>query len=747
MYSFSDRQTANQQSRNNSSASPDRKEKTIEQRKASVGKYTSFHHFGQLSIEPKLDSPIQAKLMINAAGDQYEREADRVAEQVMQKDGRAVGKISTLGAAVQRKCAACASKGATCSKCKEEEEGHIQPKAQNHSPKGAASGPLVNQIQQSKGKGQPMAAPIRTFMEQRFGVNFGQVRIHTDDRAAQMNQQIQAKAFTQGQDIYFNRGNYQTNLPEGKKLLAHELTHTLQQSGNTIRRQEDVNASSTNSTSGSNRLIVENNTAAIGGQMEKSVFLGKLSTAICTTVDQELLGTPYSSDHCPYIKNIFTRLRNSPAEYIERLLIRYESSAATAQNALELIQLVLVRVRRAVRSWKRRKRIGDVPEDVVGLISELNTAPQDGNTESRPNRNVQFKAKTGGTQSGQSPISLMHSLGKGQPLQAGVRGRMEKALGISFSDVEIHKDHQAARLSGNMNARAFTVGNHIAFNSGEYQPGTLIGDALLAHELAHVSQQQTGISNSSQHQPAVKEASLEREADLSAAGAVFSLWGGWKGLKNGLAQKVIPRMRSGLQVQRCKRGPSGIVFVESCQGGGTATVGTGARVGLGSEVAVSTSARVSVSGGEAALSMTARFGSGNALTMSELAAPAMQALHTTGKITAGTGVIGATGIAIVESDLPDTICEAFDTPIATETAMENVLMASAGNVADTGIMEEVHNLIDEAKQAGRELTICQALAELMVQAKQARDKARIQRIKATQKAHKCRKSRPARDRK
>jgi hypothetical protein len=77
----------------------------------------------------------------------------------------------------------------------------------------------------------------------------------------------------------------------------------------------------------------------------------------------------------------------------------------------------------------------------------------------------------------------------GQPLVAGTRAFMESAFGQGFSHVRIHTDTQAAALSAGLNARAFTIGQDIAFGVGEYQPGTLIGDALIAHELAHVIQQ------------------------------------------------------------------------------------------------------------------------------------------------------------------------------------------------------------------------------------------------------------------
>lgn len=86
---------------------------------------------------------------------------------------------------------------------------------------------------------QPLEKPVRQDMEQRFGTSLGGVQIHTDAAAADAARGFGARAFTTGQDVYFARGTYQPSVLEGKKLLAHELTHTLQQkSQGTVVRQD-----------------------------------------------------------------------------------------------------------------------------------------------------------------------------------------------------------------------------------------------------------------------------------------------------------------------------------------------------------------------------------------------------------------------------------------------------------------------------------------------------------------------------
>lgn len=95
--------------------------------------------------------------------------------------------------------------------------------------------PLQGRLSASKGGGQPLAAQTRTDMQSAMGADFSQVRIHTDHSAIQMSRDIHAQAFTHGKDIYFNEGKYDPASNAGKHLLAHELTHTVQQ-GAAVRR-------------------------------------------------------------------------------------------------------------------------------------------------------------------------------------------------------------------------------------------------------------------------------------------------------------------------------------------------------------------------------------------------------------------------------------------------------------------------------------------------------------------------------
>lgn len=105
----------------------------------------------------------------------------------------------------------------------------IQKSSQTNTPGGAVSAQFHSSLNASKGGGTPLSGDTRSEMESHFGSDFSGVRVHTDGQAVQMNQDIGAKAFTHGNDIYFNRGQYDTGSSSGKHLLAHELTHTVQQ--------------------------------------------------------------------------------------------------------------------------------------------------------------------------------------------------------------------------------------------------------------------------------------------------------------------------------------------------------------------------------------------------------------------------------------------------------------------------------------------------------------------------------------
>ena len=118
----------------------------------------------------------------------------------------------------------------------------IQMKSANPSQdQKAATADLESSVQTERGRGQPIKDSVRGQLEQGFGADFSGVRVHTDSKSDELNQSIQARAFTTGQDIFFRQGAYDTSSKQGQQLLAHELTHVVQQSGGAVQAKSEVN--------------------------------------------------------------------------------------------------------------------------------------------------------------------------------------------------------------------------------------------------------------------------------------------------------------------------------------------------------------------------------------------------------------------------------------------------------------------------------------------------------------------------
>ncbi len=186
-------------------------------------------------------APVQPKLTVGQPNDQYEQEADHVAEQVMnmaspatpniqqqteeeQEEVQAKPLVETITPIVQRQEALQEDEPiqAKCESCEGEEQVQRSP---NGVPQVQAD--LEGRLNASKGGGNPLPDEVRSFMEPRFRADFSQVRVHTDSTAVQMNRELNAQAFTHKQDVYFG----QSKAPAKDELTSHELTHVIQQGG------------------------------------------------------------------------------------------------------------------------------------------------------------------------------------------------------------------------------------------------------------------------------------------------------------------------------------------------------------------------------------------------------------------------------------------------------------------------------------------------------------------------------------
>ncbi|MBD1897942.1 DUF4157 domain-containing protein [Coleofasciculus sp. FACHB-129] len=205
--------------------------------------------------------PIQAKLTIGEVGDKYEQEADQTAQQVVSQINSPQGQslqreempeeeelqMKPQQGTIQREempeeeelQMKPTSGTIQREEMPEDEELQMKPMVQRQSDGGGmdATPDLEASIQQAKGGGQPLSDNIKEPMEKAFGADFSGVNVHTDAQSDRMNQSIQAKAFTTGQDVFFRQGAYDPGSRGGQELLAHELTHVVQQSGGKVQRK------------------------------------------------------------------------------------------------------------------------------------------------------------------------------------------------------------------------------------------------------------------------------------------------------------------------------------------------------------------------------------------------------------------------------------------------------------------------------------------------------------------------------
>jgi Domain of unknown function (DUF4157)/Protein-glutamine gamma-glutamyltransferase len=315
-------------------------------------------------------------------------------------------------------------------------------------------------------------------------------------------------------------------------------------------------------------LIVEDDSPTLArGQMKKSEFIETLRSATCATADAVLASVGHSTKSCPYIEKWLSHYSGKPSEHIERALLKYAPESARARSARELISIVTARVHSAALTWAKTGKVTGIPEDMAhelpgggllgggGFLSGIAGAALGflgGSSKGKSEGGgVQRKARDRDSGNDYDAASVKSQLGAGHSLDSRVQTQMSSAFGYDFSAVRVHTDSQARRLSDGLTARAFTIGSDIAFGAGEYKPGTLIGDALIAHELAHVVQQQGGNdSGAPQSKGHAGHDALEEEADLAATRAMIASRDGnvKRDAASGNARSWLP---VGLRLQRC----------------------------------------------------------------------------------------------------------------------------------------------------------------------------------------------------
>ncbi len=307
------------------------------------------------------------KMKVRRSDDSFEKEADHVAAAIVQRkeiprisstihtaqakgeEEEAQTKKESLQSKDEEEGLQMKAEGKIQTKGEEEEvqtkgeEEEVQTKAQQHRGTGYFSGAITKKIQHHKGGGFPLSGRIRNFMESGFQRDLSKVRIHTGSEAESLSRNLKAQAFTVGNDIFFNRGKYDPQTTSGKKLLAHELTHTVQQKGSIhkkIQRQDDYSNCQTIMVGGGMRTICRDHDS--GGMSDFRHIYNRIrartSNKEITVIDGSdvvgwaagatRVGEVYMSDVDSMVENVLERLQQGK---ITRLNILDHGNSNTIQ--------------------------------------------------------------------------------------------------------------------------------------------------------------------------------------------------------------------------------------------------------------------------------------------------------------------------------------------------------------------------------------------------------------------------------
>lgn len=277
---------------------------------------------GMLRMLSRSTPRLQTKLTVNQPGDQFEQEADQVAEQVMRMPAPSMAPEATSAdgdeSRLQRKCA-CGGSGGGCESCKEHEEEKLQRKAVSAGAPPGAAPPIVHEVLRSPG--QPLDRAARAFFEQRFGCDFSGVQVHTDRRAAESARAVNAHAYAVGSHVVFGTGRYSPSTRGGAWLLAHELAHIVQQQSSprhlpaTLALDGEGNATEHAADSAADSVLADRRVPALNGSAA-TVQRKKITSTDKISDDERLIH--YDDGSARRVRRVhWTTMEPGPANWAE----------------------------------------------------------------------------------------------------------------------------------------------------------------------------------------------------------------------------------------------------------------------------------------------------------------------------------------------------------------------------------------------------------------------------------------------
>ncbi|MEA2526322.1 MAG: hypothetical protein QOF73_3549 [Thermomicrobiales bacterium] len=392
----------------------------------------------------------------------------------------------------------------------------------------AEEAPVVEEAPESEGAGPEAAPEAAPESEEAVPEDDPGVSVSTTEEEPEADESSEASSAEEGPTEEATGGEESVEGVAGEEEPAEGAP------GEEEAAEGDEEAREDGATAG---LIVEDGTPEPKPeQLTKSAFISQTRSA----VDSTIAGSVAGGEAHGKVETIAGSAASRDAASLERSIRAEVPAAQGATSAAGYIPPITAKVREAVLAQASGAVSGALQSGVGALRSVVGGVA-----------NILFKGRDGGARGGADPQAVQAQLRGGEPLDGRLRGGMEAAFGQSFSQVRIHRDATAASLASGLNARAFTIGRDIAFGPGEYRPGTLVGAALIAHELAHVAQQGSssavaGVQRDGDHH----EAALEEDADVSAVHAVASMWSGAADVA-AIARTAMPALRSGLRLQRC----------------------------------------------------------------------------------------------------------------------------------------------------------------------------------------------------
>ena len=311
--------------------------------------------------------------------------------------------------------------------------------------------PIVHEVLRSSG--QPIDHSTRAFFEPRFGYDFSRVRVHTDVRAAKSTEAVSALAYTVGQNVVLAAGSHSPESTRGRDLLAHELTHTIQQRGNGEYVSQKISLGDPDSAS---EREADNAVAQIARNQRPQLSLAASGS---------IARVPFTPAASSREKGAAQRNAKSFASGLAALprngvfsIIQAKFPVASEHDPQE-------QTADRVAAEAVNHRIGDRSNPIIAALSQRPSA-------------LSSVAPAG---------HLFRELpaDAGRPLSPSTRDFAESAFGIDFSHVRLHSSQTARTAAASLGARAFAQGQNIWLGPGESESDK----SLMAHELTHVVQQ------------------------------------------------------------------------------------------------------------------------------------------------------------------------------------------------------------------------------------------------------------------